>query len=75
MATTTKAATTRSKTISYSQAIAEIEQILSQINSSQLEIDTLGVKVKRANELIAICKERLLKVQDDVEKIIAKDQQ
>ncbi len=67
--TTTAAA---KKNISYQDAMAEIESILAQMNSSELQIDTLAQKVKRANELLALCKGKLLKTQEEVEKILEK---
>lgn len=56
--------------ISYANAIAEIENILAQMNSSTLDVDSLGKKVARANTLLEICKTKLLKAQKEVEKII-----
>ncbi len=67
--TTTQSA---KKNISYQEAMTEIETILAQMNSSDLQLDQLAQKVKRANELMAICKEKLRKTKEDVEKILEK---
>ena len=58
------------KTISYDAAIAEIQQILAEIENDKVNIDTLGAKIKRAAELIALCKEKLTTINADVEKLL-----
>ena len=47
------------KELTYSEAIAEIEQILARLKSEQTDVDKLSAEVKRATELIAQCKARL----------------
>ena len=47
--------------ITYAQAISEVEQILERFNNEQMNVDELGAQVKRAAELIRLCKERLKK--------------
>ena len=44
--------------ISYAEAIGEVEQILARFNDEQMDIDEMGKQVKRAAELIRLCKER-----------------
>ena len=56
--------------ISYDTAIAEIHQILAEIENEKVNIDTLGAKIKRAAELIALCKDKLTKINADVEKLL-----
>ena len=58
------------KTITYEIAIAEIQQILAEIENDKADIDTLGAKIKRAAELIALCKDKLTKVDAEVEKLL-----
>ncbi len=54
------------KKLTYTEAIAEIEQILSRLRNEQTDVDTLAAEVKRATELIAQCKAQLT----DVEKAV-----
>ncbi|MBR2400656.1 MAG: exodeoxyribonuclease VII small subunit [Tidjanibacter sp.] len=54
------------KEISYSEALAELEAILQSIESANTDIDSLAAKVARANELIKFCRQRLLKVEEEV---------
>ena len=55
-----------SKNLTYSEAVAEIEQILQRLRQEQSGIDTLEADVKRATELIALCRERLYDVEAKV---------
>jgi exodeoxyribonuclease VII small subunit len=58
------------KKISYTEAISELELIVSEIEQGEITIDTLSEKVKRAAELIRICKSKLTATEDDVNKIL-----
>jgi len=58
--------------ISYSAAIAEVEEILTRLNNDELDVDVLAKEVKRAAELIAVCKEKLRKAEEDIAGIIKK---
>ncbi len=60
------------KEITYAQAAAEIEELLAKINDPAVDIDQVGSYVERAAELIALCQERLLRVQHQVEQILEK---
>ena len=54
--------------ISYSEAIAEIEQIISRLRSEQTGVDALASELKRATELINCCKAQLRDVEATVKK-------
>ncbi len=56
------------KKISYAEALAEIEAIIAGFTDGDPDIDTLASRVKRASELIAFCKERLRKAEEEVNK-------
>ncbi|HNV81941.1 MAG: exodeoxyribonuclease VII small subunit [Tenuifilaceae bacterium] len=58
------------KTITYSDAIAEIEEIIEKIENDELDLDLLAVNVKRVAELINLCKAKLKATEDEVEKIL-----
>ncbi len=58
------------KDISYAEAIGEIEKILARLRAEEMDVDSLAAEVKRATELIAGCKKRLLKAQEEVAKIL-----
>ena len=58
------------KKISYKEALAEIEEILQQIENNELDVDELAEKVKRVSVLLKLCKDKLQKTNDQVEQIL-----
>lgn len=54
------------KKLTYTEAVAEIEQILARLRGEQIDVDTLASEVKRATELIAQCKAQLTEVEKAV---------
>ncbi len=56
---------------SYSEAVSELEKILSELeNNQEINMELSSVKVKRAAELIEICKKQLHEIDVDLEKIL-----
>ena len=58
------------KQLTYGEATAQIEKLLARLRSEEMDVDTLAAEVKRATELIASCKERLRKAEEEVNKIL-----
>jgi len=58
------------KAVTYRMAIQEIESILKKIENQDLDVDDLGAKLKRVNELVRLCKEKLHVAEKEVEKIL-----
>ncbi|MBE6334053.1 MAG: exodeoxyribonuclease VII small subunit [Odoribacter sp.] len=56
--------------LTYKEALAEIEQIVSNLENDKLDIDQLSVAVKRVTELIKFCKDKLKETSDEVEKTL-----
>ena len=54
----------------YSEAMAELEGILSEIEREDVDVDMLSVRVKRAAELIRICRERIQTTKLEVDEIV-----
>lgn len=57
--------------ISYQDAVNELEEILSEIETGETDIDVLSEKVKRALFLIQLCKAKLKNTDDEVRKLIS----
>lgn len=55
--------------LTYSQALTEIEHIVSDIESQEVDIDILTQRVRMASELIAFCRTRLRQTQEDVDSV------
>lgn len=56
--------------MSYKDAITEIEAILRSLREEQNSVDTLAERVARATELIALCRAKLRKAEEDVNKVL-----
>ncbi len=58
------------KNNTYTEAFAELQQLVSEIEQGDISVDVLAEKVQRAAKLIALCKEKLQHTEADVEKIL-----
>ncbi len=58
------------KDITYTDALNELNEISHAIDNESIPLDELAKKVKRASELIAICRAKLRSTEDEVKKII-----
>ena len=56
--------------ISYTEAFEELQEIVSEIEQGEISVDELAAKVKRATQLIKICKDKLSTTEEDVSKIL-----
>jgi len=54
----------------FNKAIEELEKILAQIESGELDVDELSGKVKRASELLRLCQGKLRDTEKEIDKII-----
>ena len=61
------------KEIKYAEAVEEIEKILGQLESGELDVDEMAEKVKRVTFLIKYCKAKLQTTEESVNKILEED--
>jgi exodeoxyribonuclease VII small subunit len=54
----------------YVEAFEELKTIVSEIEQGEISVDQLSEKVKRATQLIKICKAKLTATEEDVNKIL-----
>jgi len=58
--------------LTYTEAVAELENILAELeNNSEINMDLISEKVKRAAVLMEFCKKQLHQLDEDLEKIMA----
>ena len=57
------------KEFSFNEAVTEIEDILKNIESGDLDVDKLSVEVKRASELIRQCQKKLKSTEEEINSI------
>ena len=61
----------KSRQMTYSLALTELEDIINEIESEEINVDILAEKVKRASYLIKFCKVRLRNTEEEVKKVLS----
>jgi exodeoxyribonuclease VII small subunit len=56
--------------INYTEAFEELQQIVRDMEDGEITVDELAVKVKRAAELIKVCKNKLTTTEENVNEIL-----
>ena len=56
--------------LGYAEAMTELEQILDELEGDHLDVDVLAERVRRASELIKLCRTRITRAQEDVNRIV-----
>ena len=60
-----------SKDIKYEAAYAELQAIVRKMENDEPDIDQMAEQLKRAQELIRLCKDKLTKTDEEIKKILA----
>ncbi len=55
----------------YAAAMDELEAILAELEGDDLDVDVLAARVQRASELLKTCRARIVRAQQDVDRIVA----
>lgn len=58
------------KNIKYETAMRQLEQIVNEMETGEPDIDTMTAKLKKAQELIKLCKDRLTKTDSEIKKML-----
>jgi exodeoxyribonuclease VII small subunit len=58
--------------LSFSEAVAEVEDIVGRLESEQTDVDELSSEVQRAVELISACRTRLERTDLEVRDLVAR---
>lgn len=56
---------------SYDKTMAEVETIVKRIESGECKIDELTEQIKKAAQLIELCRKKLQSIEDDVKETIS----
>lgn len=59
--------------IKYEEAVAQLEQIVRKMENDELDIDTLTAELKKAQELIKLCKAKLTSTDEEIKKLLDND--
>jgi exodeoxyribonuclease VII small subunit len=55
----------------YAAALAELEEILDELEAEAVDIDRLAERVQRAATLIALCRRRILAAREGIDAAVA----
>lgn len=61
------------KEIKYEEAVAQLEEIVDKMENDELDIDQLSDQLKRAKELVKLCKDKLTKTDEEIKKLLGED--
>lgn len=53
----------------YEEALAELEEIVRKMESGEMSIDALTANIKKAKELVKLCRGKLMKTEGELEKV------
>ena len=61
------------ETMKYEEALRQLDQIVQKMEHNEYGIDELAEQLKKAKELIKLCKNQLTKTDEDIKKILEED--
>lgn len=61
------------KEIKYEEAVVQLEEIVDKMENDELDIDQLSDQLKRAKELVKLCKDKLTKTDEEIKKLLSED--
>jgi exodeoxyribonuclease VII small subunit len=62
-----------SKEMKYEEAFAELQNIVRRMENDEYSIDEIAVQLKAAQRLITLCKDKLTKTEEAIQKILDKE--
>jgi exodeoxyribonuclease VII small subunit len=61
----------KKKNPSFGEAVQEVEDILGRLEGDEVDVDELTVEVKRAVELVGLCRDKLRRTELEVKEFVA----
>ena len=58
--------------LTYKKAWERLEKLVGELESDNIQLETLADKVKEANELIKFCEDKLKRVENEVKEVDAR---
>ena len=56
----------------YEEALRKLEDIVARMESGDVDVDQLAEQLKQAQQLIALCRDKLTKADEEIKKILEK---
>ena len=57
----------------YEEAYAELQAIVRKMENDELDIDQMAEQLKRAQQLIKLCRDKLTKTDEEIKKILGEE--
>ncbi|KGF53036.1 exodeoxyribonuclease VII small subunit [Prevotella amnii] len=58
------------KKINYEEAVKQLEEIVEKMESGELDLDSMTTQLKKAQELVKLCKNRLMQTDKDIQGLL-----
>lgn len=59
--------------IKYEEAVRQLETIVEKLEKNEMDIDELSAQLKKAQQLIKLCNDKLTKTDAEIKKILEKE--
>ena len=59
----------------YEEAMRQLQEIVRKMENDELNIDQMSDQLKKAQELIKICRDKLTKTDEEIQKLLNADSQ
>ena len=60
------------KEIKYEEAVHKLEAIVDKMERGELDIDSMAAQLKEAQELVKLCKQKLNRTDNEIQKLLEK---
>ena len=60
------------KEIKYEEAVHKLEAIVDKMERGELDIDSMPAQLKEAQELVKLCKQKLKRTDNEIQKLLEK---
>lgn len=57
----------------YEEAVRQLEEIVDKMENNEPDIDTLSAQLKKAQQLVKLCQDKLTKTDEEIKKLLGKD--
>lgn len=58
----------------YEEALQQLEDIVRKMENNEFDIDQLAEQLKKAQKLITLCKNKLTKTDEEIQKILEEEE-
>ena len=59
--------------IKYEEALAQLEELVNKMENGDVSIDSLSENLKKAQKLIKLCKDKLMKTEEEIKNLKVED--